>query len=140
MSNITKLREQLRHYRYLATHDQLTGLLNRRGLDETGGDHYVVADLNGFKAAQDKHPLGHAFGDAVLCAFARFLELNIREGDAVACRSGGDEFVVRCDSRQGAVRIANMIVGWTYCGVSASAGVGSTVREADADCYNNKPR
>jgi diguanylate cyclase (GGDEF)-like protein len=79
--------------------DPLTGLLNRRSLeDETrglveGGDRYVVAygDLDHFKMLNDVH--GHDAGDRALRLFARILRDNVRPNDLPA-RYGGEEFVV----------------------------------------------
>ncbi|MGF1646012.1 MAG: diguanylate cyclase domain-containing protein [Kineosporiaceae bacterium] len=80
-----------------ATHDSLTGLLNRAGLlarlDQLP-DHpasaLLLVDLDGFKAVNDAH--GHAAGDAVLVAVADRLRRLVRDGDDVG-RLGGDEFV-----------------------------------------------
>lgn len=94
-----RLREALREQ---AIRDPLTGLANRRLLDETllrdsarsmrSGDRFVVAmiDIDHFKACNDTH--GHAAGDAVLCALAKVLEREVRGGD-LAARYGGEEFV-----------------------------------------------
>ncbi|WP_066556146.1 GGDEF domain-containing protein [Croceicoccus bisphenolivorans] len=79
--------------------DMLTGLLNRRGFEETvaavlrGGGGGTVAILDGdrFKAVNDE--LGHAEGDRVLCGLAQRMVGNMRAGD-VAGRWGGDEFVM----------------------------------------------
>ena len=75
--------------------DPLTGLLNRRGLEEmmppgTGGA-VIVADIDRFKAINDRH--GHAAGDRVIGALASVLHGTARPGDLVA-RVGGEEFVV----------------------------------------------
>lgn len=75
--------------------DPLTGLLNRRGLDEmapsgTAGA-VVVVDIDRFKLINDGH--GHAAGDRVIAALARVLHGTARPGDLVA-RAGGEEFVV----------------------------------------------
>jgi diguanylate cyclase (GGDEF)-like protein len=83
--------------------DDLTGLLNRRAFQERGepmfraltsdGDPLVVlfADLDGFKAVNDKH--GHKVGDEVLAAVGRAIAGCVRRTD-VAARYGGDEFVL----------------------------------------------
>ena len=90
-------------YRGLALRDALTGLANRRLLDELltaalartsrSGDCLVVSylDLDEFKAVNDEY--GHAAGDAVLKEVGRRLLASVREADIVA-RIGGDEFVV----------------------------------------------
>jgi len=90
-------------YRGLALRDPLTGLANRRLLDELlaaasartsrSGTCLVVSylDLDGFKAINDDY--GHAVGDAVLVDVGRRLRATVREADIIA-RIGGDEFVV----------------------------------------------
>jgi len=93
---------ELQVYRRLAYRDPLTGLRNRRYLDERIHEEMQRArrhanptfsvlqfDLNEFKRINDEH--GHAAGDDCLCFFARFLEENLRDHD-VCCRTGGDEF------------------------------------------------
>jgi diguanylate cyclase (GGDEF)-like protein len=89
----------------MAHSDPLTGLLNRRGLDDVlpGALTRVssvrrlaifVLDLDGFKAVNDRH--GHDVGDELLRAVAQRLRACMRGGDAVA-RLGGDEFVVMAE-------------------------------------------
>ncbi len=86
-----------------ALHDPLTGLGNRRRLDDaltdiagrSAGDVARVAilhiDLDRFKQINDT--LGHAAGDALLVHASQVLRSCVRDGDIVA-RIGGDEFVV----------------------------------------------
>ena len=92
--------QQLEHlketYQEQATRDQLTGLLNRRGLVLTaekipGHLGVLFCDLDGFKGVNDT--MGHAAGDELLEKVARRLEGSMRE-DSVLGRMGGDEFVV----------------------------------------------
>ena len=87
-----------------ADHDELTGLLNRRGffacLRETiaGRDARVAVlllDLDGFKEINDT--LGHASGDALLRQIGARLRGALRERDEIA-RLGGDEFAVLVDA------------------------------------------
>ena len=83
-------------YQEQATRDQLTGLLNRRGLVLTaeqipGHLGVLFCDLDGFKGVNDT--LGHAAGDELLEKVARRLEAAMREGSVLG-RMGGDEFVV----------------------------------------------
>src|SRR5690606_25935842 len=84
-------------------HDSLTGLPNRRYLDEilrrhaadgyhgSGSIALLHIDLDRFKQINDT--LGHAAGDAMLIHASRVLRANCRETDFVA-RIGGDEFVI----------------------------------------------
>ncbi len=81
-----------------ATADRLTGLLNRRGLEEImarqGGaktGSLVYADIDRFKSLNDT--LGHPAGDAALVHFSRIIEGQIRAVDAAA-RIGGEEFAI----------------------------------------------
>jgi diguanylate cyclase (GGDEF)-like protein len=85
-----------------ATHDQLTGLANRTGLEraivewqrQPGGPEALAilyCDLDGFKAVNDRH--GHAAGDALLRTVAERLRMAVPEG-GLAARIGGDEFVL----------------------------------------------
>lgn len=87
---------------YDSRHDALTGLANRRLLDETTkvlfsqvrpNHRYAVLhlDLDHFKEVNDT--LGHAAGDAVLMSVARRLRRIIGDSGLV-CRTGGDEFAI----------------------------------------------
>jgi diguanylate cyclase len=87
----------------LARRDPLTGLLNRRALDEAlarslalgrrQADHacLMYVDLDHFKSINDR--FGHAVGDEVLRHVGRAMLATVREIDTVA-RFGGEEFVV----------------------------------------------
>jgi diguanylate cyclase (GGDEF)-like protein len=90
----------LGHYMDAARTDELTGLLNRRGLAEqllelgrrwTLG--VMMADVDGFKKINDAH--GHPVGDAALQQVGTRLRNAVRSRDLVA-RWGGDEFLVVC--------------------------------------------
>ncbi|TPL51703.1 PleD family two-component system response regulator [Mesorhizobium sp. B2-4-6] len=120
-----RLRTQVRRKRYndqlrasvaqtieMAVIDGLTGLHNRRYLDshlQTLFDRAVarrrplsvmITDLDRFKSINDTH--GHDGGDDVLREFARRLRKNVR-GIDLACRFGGEEFVVVMPDTDGAV-------------------------------------
>lgn len=85
----------------LATHDSLTGLLNRNGLDKALGAYFgsrpptplflLHADVDHFKRINDAH--GHLIGDQVLLSVANTLQRTLRAGDFVA-RLGGEEFLI----------------------------------------------
>jgi len=107
-TRLAKTREELTHaqnreqrLRYLAFHDDLTALPNRRfflerlacALGEPGSrppDLAVIyLDIDGFKAVNDT--FGHAIGDALLSLIARRLTHSLRADDIVS-RLGGDEY------------------------------------------------
>lgn len=154
--------------RSLAQTDPLTGLLNRRGLDEAlapmlagCSTRQVLAvyllDLDGFKPVNDQH--GHETGDALLVAVAQRLRAQLRSHDAV-CRLGGDEFVVALAGLSGpeeAERIGLKILGafqepfWIHglcCRVGMTVGyavaphddlsVAGLLKRADAAMYAGK--
>lgn len=87
------------HSQHLARHDPLTGLMNRRALEEqlseVMADGQVVAfamgDVDFFKRLNDT--FGHATGDKALATLARVLTTSLRSHDVV-CRWGGEEFAV----------------------------------------------
>jgi len=95
-----RLRETLREQ---SARDQLTGLFNRRYMEESldrelrraSREDYslglLMMDLDHFKDLNDG--FGHAAGDLMLRAVGDFLGSSVR-GDDVACRFGGEEFVV----------------------------------------------
>jgi diguanylate cyclase (GGDEF)-like protein len=74
----------------MALHDELTGLANRRRLEQAVPSRLVVLGLNGFKNVNDE--LGRPIGDRVLTALAARLR-EVAPGSLVA-RIGGDEFAV----------------------------------------------
>lgn len=97
------LEKQSQELLKLATIDPLTGLLNRRELDNRAGRTLsqakrnkssvavMIIDIDFFKNINDTH--GHAFGDAVLQHLGKILLQSHREHDIVA-RFGGEEFVL----------------------------------------------
>ncbi|ANJ67975.1 hypothetical protein A9404_11845 [Halothiobacillus diazotrophicus] len=92
---------------FLAHHDALTGLTNRRGIDEAlpkamararrnqRNMALVMLDLDDFKPINDR--FGHATGDALLQALAQRIKSTLRETD-MAARLGGDEFLLLIES------------------------------------------
>jgi len=99
LSNL-KLRDTLRQQ---SIRDALTGLFNRRYLEESltleaerakrnnGSFSIIMLDLDHFKLFNDTH--GHEAGDVVLQALGSFLQRHVRGGD-IACRYGGEEFTL----------------------------------------------
>ncbi len=120
--DITERRRAEEAVQSTAHSDALTGLANRRGLDDrlrlalarnrrSGLESAVLfLDIDRFKEVTDR--LGHGAGDALLAAFAARLRSSVRASDTVA-RFGGDEFVVLLEDvreRQNALRIAEKIL------------------------------
>ena len=101
--DLTELRRLEARMHYQATHDTLTGLLNRwqfgQRLEQAIGESMrqgepfalLLLDLDDFKAINDGY--GHAAGDQVLVEVARRLKGVMRASDTLA-RLGGDEFTV----------------------------------------------
>jgi diguanylate cyclase (GGDEF)-like protein/PAS domain S-box-containing protein len=125
-AELSRYNEELRlsqdHLNYLANHDALTGLPNRKCFQEKVAQclegaklkNYQMAllflDLDGFKQVNDT--FGHPVGDLLLQAVARRLTASLRGSDTVA-RLGGDEFVVilpRIPGIRGASRVARKIL------------------------------
>lgn len=109
IQDITERRDHEAELRHLAVHDALTGLANRRKLEEGIERHLelqarhgdgvalLMVDLDHFKFINDTR--GHRVGDQVLCAAAEAMAGRLRKSDMVA-RLGGDEFAIllpRCD-------------------------------------------
>ncbi|MEZ5246379.1 MAG: EAL domain-containing protein [Acidimicrobiales bacterium] len=99
IEDVTERRRAEQLLRFQASHDELTGLANRRRLldeihrvaDGSGSVAVLLLDLDRFKNINDS--LGHDRGDELLVVVADRLRLAVRPGDLVA-RLGGDEFAV----------------------------------------------
>lgn len=115
--DVSEQRRLSREMRHRATHDPLTGLINRAEFDrrltsvfeksvaEETPNALLYIDLDQFKIVNDT--CGHAVGDVLLKQVSKLLAETIRSGDTLA-RLGGDEFAVilqRC-SIDNATRIA----------------------------------
>jgi diguanylate cyclase (GGDEF)-like protein len=136
--------------RQQATRDDLTGLFNRRHLNETLPAMLALArrdqqplavaiiDLDHFKAVNDQH--GHGAGDQLLAAFGSLLSDNSRKSD-VACRYGGEEFCLlmpRTDAASARRKVGALLRRWrgerfvvdgaVLEGLSFSAGVTDSER------------
>ena len=145
--------QQLQHQ---ATHDALTGLVNRSLLKDriTQAAHQaqrnskaaalILLDLDGFKAINDT--LGHSIGDELLCECASRLTKAVRETDTVA-RLGGDEFVVLLTEVTNLESVAVIAEKILTClnkpfhlagqDLSLSASIGISLCPQDAGDHNN---
>jgi diguanylate cyclase (GGDEF)-like protein len=150
---VVKLRRALERSEHMQGRDLLTGLLERRGLEQPlgrllslrdGSPHTLALlfiDLDGFKAINDR--LGHAAGDQLLCVVAARLAAAMRRDDLV-CRHGGDEFVCLLpdlDSEERARSLATQVLqsitqpcalGGHRVAVNASIGIAMYPRHGDS--------
>ncbi|WP_167726439.1 MULTISPECIES: GGDEF domain-containing response regulator [Cryobacterium] len=141
-AHVKKLQDQLRQRNteldLLSRTDVLTGLHNRRHLEEELAHHHsramrhgdplsvLLLDIDHFKRVNDGY--GHPAGDVVLAVFAERLRQELRDGD-VAGRWGGEEFLVvlpRTDLA-GALSVANRIRRVVAATPIVAAGVGIAV-------------
>ena len=102
-ARVQSLESQLVQMSELVREDQLTGSLNRRGLDETLAREIAAAnrrgtplciallDLDDFKRLNDTH--GHSAGDEVLIHLVKVIKDTLRKLDVIA-RFGGEEFLI----------------------------------------------
>ena len=121
IQDISQRKETEARLSHRASHDELTGLPNRRVLEdrmvlsfnrqrrERRPITVLYLDLDGFKRVNDTH--GHDAGDFLLIAIAKRLTALVRPTDVVS-RLGGDEFVILCEAmdEKGATRLAKRIV------------------------------
>lgn len=138
------VQEQIEELRYLANHDSLTNLANRRCFedalttylsDSDSDPSYgavLLLDLDYLKLVNDR--FGHAAGDLALVKFAEVLRGAVRKTDLLA-RLGGDEFaiIVPYAGEAQALALANklfgrlaaqpLMVGGERIGLSASVGI-----------------
>lgn len=166
--DVTEARRAARQLSYQASHDALTGLVNRREFERRlerilatsapEESHAVVyLDLDQFKIVNDT--CGHVAGDALLRQVGDILAAQVRKRDTVA-RLGGDEFAVlleHCEPEQ-VLRIARKVrealqdfrFVWQDRGFTIGASIGlvpiepgvdtlaSVFRAADTACYAAK--
>jgi diguanylate cyclase (GGDEF)-like protein len=127
-----------------AGRDALTGLFNRRSIDEhlallQPDDAVIVIDLDHFKAVNDT--FGHAAGDETLVSFARCMELAVRGTDWVG-RLGGEEFlvVVRNGERNGVVVVDRLRSAWAATNPRATFSAGLAVHQRRAEPHQTLAR
>jgi diguanylate cyclase (GGDEF)-like protein/PAS domain S-box-containing protein len=143
IADITASHKQAKQWSYEASHDSLTGLLNRREMErrmQTALENAVIdrstlavvmIDLDGFKSVNDH--FGHGAGDDFLRHVGGSLRESVRAGDLIA-RFGGDEFLVMLErtSEEAALRVAQSMLKaiaaneflWTGQALPARASLG----------------
>ncbi|UES46344.1 diguanylate cyclase [Roseibium aggregatum] len=136
LSCVTQSRNALLvRLQYLATHDQLTDVLNRNAFREEvsrslslgmNGFALLMVDLDHFKSVNDTY--GHAAGDTVLVSFVRRVQGTLRP-DSLLGRMGGEEFAIMIPNSQimDAVAEAEKI-RQSVCCEPVAAGDGKLVR------------
>jgi len=167
---VTDLKKTKNDLEYLATHDPLTGLCNRRYVTDqlerevSQAVRYgvecslAILDLDHFKPINDTY--GHAAGDAVLSKVAHLMESSTRGTDYVA-RIGGDEFVILLvnATREQCARRAQLIkqklngasTNWMGHDIAIAASIGvryydrdhcdkNLLEQADQEMYVEKQR
>jgi diguanylate cyclase len=167
ISDVTGARQRHEQLSWAASHDKLTGLINRAAFEvlleqatAQAGEHpfcTLFIDLDRFKQVNDTG--GHAAGDALLRDVAHALAAQLRKSDAVG-RLGGDEFAVllpecpipRAQAIADKLRVAVVDYRLEWEGqvfsVGASiglvavngihAGAADVLRAADTACYEAK--
>ncbi|WP_161492541.1 putative bifunctional diguanylate cyclase/phosphodiesterase [Oceanisphaera profunda] len=133
-ADITSRKEAEAKTQYMALHDALTGLPNRRLMTDrlisaisSKGRHpgygaVLLMDLDHFKEINDM--LGHGIGDDLLVQTTLRLSCNVRRTDTVA-RFGGDEFVIILDNVGSDIDSA----------ITNTANMGEVIRTAVAEPY-----
>lgn len=161
--DLSKAHERLA---FVASHDQMTGLLNREGFlrhveeqrERSEGHFLLIVDADHFKMINDRH--GHPKGDEALIKIARALQYAVRRKDIVG-RIGGEEFAILLVSlgKDEAVQLAELIRRQVQCipwqvedpdgpGITVSIGgaevgrraikISEVMRQADRCLYEAK--
>ena len=150
--DITERKFQEDHFRYIAYHDALTGLPNRKAFTEELHESLswaknsncllalLFVDLDGFKQVNDS--LGHKMGDLLLVTVAQKLSNCLRGSDTVS-RLGGDEFTIilrKIPNAEVAAKIADKIlrtitepIALENHNATVSASIGISIYPDNAD-------
>jgi diguanylate cyclase (GGDEF)-like protein len=158
----SRLRRVAARERWNATHDRLSGLLNRAGLVDSlktsgkgsqGLASLHLIDLDGFKQVNDTW--GHAVGDELIQLVARRL-LSVCDQRSKVARLGGDEFAILAQTEGDAMAFSNLVIselakpfdiGGRIIEIGASVGVAFAddqiqplefLRRADMSLYQAK--
>lgn len=140
--DVTEQRRLSEEIAFQATHDELTGLGNRRAFEQAltlafectreKTQHHVVCylDLDDFKVVNDT--CGHTAGDELLCQIARLFARLLRDEDLL-CRIGGDEFgILLADHSVAAAmlvadRLQHSLAAYRFVWLEQSFGVGVSI-------------
>jgi diguanylate cyclase (GGDEF)-like protein len=138
-AEVSTYETKLKAVEELALRDALTGLANRRNVEERlewriahqQSFCLIVLDLNRFKQINDTH--GHLAGDSLLKQFSHELRSNLRSSD-IAGRWGGDEFIVvlDCDLKAAKSQIERM-QKWVFGEYTIQLGDGKGELKVNVD-------
>ena len=157
MEDIITLKKEIEFLKFeneklkeLCRKDHLTGLLNRKVLDEFKEDlcvKYIMIDIDDFKIINDTY--GHLVGDNIIKIVAKCLLESFRKTDKII-RYGGDEFCVifKIEESLNVIVIEKRMKEFLdmfdnklqneKIRVSVSYGIGNTLKEADDFLYKSK--
>ena len=149
-----ELRKAVVHYKDMSTIDSLTGLQNRRAIENVNEyDSIIMGDVDLFKRINDNY--GHDTGDRVLKLISEILKELVRDGDLVL-RWGGEEFIIllkNCSltnafNKASELRVAvsalseklgfNITMSFGVSEIREDADVQTVVNEADEALYESK--
>lgn len=149
-----ELRKAVTHYKDMSTIDSLTGLQNRRAIENVNEyDSIIMGDVDLFKRINDNY--GHDTGDRVLKLISEILKELVRDGDLVL-RWGGEEFIIllkNCSltnafNKASELRVAvsalseklgfNITMSFGVSEIREDADVQTVVNEADEALYESK--
>lgn len=148
--NVNQERELRKQLSYQATHDALTGLINRyefekrldklinSAIDDDAVHALLYMDLDEFKIVNDT--CGHTSGDELLRQLSTLLKNRIRGGDIIA-RLGGDEFgiLLKDCNPDSAVKIATEILhsiqDYRFIWDDESFTIGASIGVVKIDCH-----
>lgn len=127
---------------YEATHDPMTGVLNRKGLFEAyetsrndgSYDFVYMIDIDGLKSVNDT--LGHAAGDEFIKTVVRTLEKMAKAANGVIARVGGDEFVLLVKEIIYFGNPENFSHGWVC--ITNHSDIDAAIAKADTRMYTRK--
>lgn len=151
---VSELRNAVKYYKDMSTVDSLTGLQNRRAIENVNEyDSIIMGDVDLFKRINDDY--GHDTGDRVLKLISEILKELVRDGDLVL-RWGGEEFIIllkNCSltnafNKASELRVAvsalseklgfNITMSFGVSEIREDADVQTVVNEADEALYESK--
>ena len=148
MKEIEELKIENSKLKELCSRDYLTGLLNRKILDEINDSKYkyIMIDIDDFKIINDNH--GHLVGDKIIKLVADCLTESFRKTDKII-RYGGDEFCVILNLKEDNIIniIEKRMENFQYLlnekveeklNINISFGIGNNLKEADDALYKSK--